>query len=1248
MSKDKNHQASFQFYISYARDDETLYKSLYQHLSPLKQGRSINLWDTHRSTPAGSNRTMLNDEYIKKAQIILLLVSASYLSNEDCQNEKQKALQRQREGHNVKVVSILLRDCLWDTDSDFKETIILPKVGVAIDKWPQQNDPGRKIADDAGKNIAKELNLIMIQHFSQTPFSSKEMQLLSQQTVDLSNPYVGLRPFEFHESHYFYGRKNLTEKTIRSIGNCLRQQKPENKCYRLLSVIGPSGSGKSSLVQAGVLPGLLQRGRGGILSKSPSWIFLDTITPGYDPLLRIAATLQPHLPSYTNNREIQNILMSSEYGLRILTNEILHNSRKHNPPEPPEYIFMVIDQFEEAFTQTSANNFTAFLDRLIVAATDPDSRLITIIVLRADFYDKLLDLPDKYRELGKFLRQNKVEVESIEIDKIEEIIIEPARQAKMRFEPEVIDNLLKDVNNQKHALPLLQFSLQSLHQESNGTDITMQEYKKLGNGGGIRGILKKHVNETYQSLSPEEKMAAQLLFLKLITINTDDRKTIMRRDVSLLSCLEGLSKSRRRIMQNTIDKFIKARLITIDSDPDILGSGTIMVLRISHEALLSEWDLLKKWCQEKDNEIYYREEVRLRTNEWLQINKTQKLLYRGYDLNRLQKLYKQNLLEKSQIEFYIKSNQRSWRIKGAYILLAVVIIISAFLTYNYTIRTSAQPSLLVVTTLSDDIKQPEPGSLRFILEDNKLSDGDTITFADHLTGQEIILQADLFIYKNITIKGNNATIDINNITEEDKSSFIKIRGQNRNKIYISPNHIVTFSSLSFTENEVAYHGFIVNDGHLTIENCILYKNIAEYNGGILFNANGTMFINNSWISENKANGNGGAIYNERGLLTITNTKISNNQALRSGGAIYSLLGHVIILGSIIEENTAGDSKTYNKFGGGIYMQNSRLSLLHSSIINNTVDGHGGGIAIAGESAILERTLITGNTAINGSGGGLLVAKNTANNRPATVEIRFTDYPDNREPASEFYIGKNKLSSTNGNLAPNIYPDISGTIINNNPHITVINNINSPVTGNPPPTVNLPENNKGIYLGTLDIDRFCQQQRGFTPEDLQTQENPKQRQIFSRGETYILNTSLVTCIPYSSSESTPGIPRHFPAKNICKDQFPDQGNHLIDRLADFYDHSSWQCYKDVEKVDIHVTNIDGLNRFCKEELGYARIYENTKKNAYDWNCEDEKGNIIGISITDLCRFLVNDTENVVFDRLANYDDPDGWECWRPKQ
>jgi WD40 repeat protein/energy-coupling factor transporter ATP-binding protein EcfA2 len=426
--------------------------------------------------------------------------------------------------------------------------------------------------------------------------------------ANLPNPYKGLKAFEEADTGDFYGRDTLTQQLIER----LQPQSDVAEGDHLLVIVGPSGSGKSSVVKAGLIPEL----RAGAVVGSETWFYADMVS-GLHPMEEMEAAL---LRVAVNPPEsLLNQLREDERGLLRAVKRVL--------PEDNTELVIFIDQFEEVFTLTEDEaERQHFLNSLFVAVTEPRSRLRLLITLRADFYDR----PLSYHTFGELVRDYTHIVLPLSPQELESAIVEPAHRVGVSLEPGLGAAIIGDVRDQPGALPLLQYALTQLFEQRDGLWLTQDAYERIG---GAMGALAKRAETIYENLSPTAQETARQLFLRLVTLGEgteDTRRRVFRSELNALG--------NDAIMDQVIDTFGSQRLFTFDHDPQTREP----TLEVAHEALIREWRRLREWLDNAREDLRTQRQLNSATREWLSANKDTSYLARGNRLGAFEALREMN------------------------------------------------------------------------------------------------------------------------------------------------------------------------------------------------------------------------------------------------------------------------------------------------------------------------------------------------------------------------------------------------------------------------------------------------------------------------------------------------------------------------------------------------------------------------------------------------------------------------------
>ena len=477
-----------------------------------------------------------------------------------------------------------------------------------------------KKPDERYENIllfAEDLQKIM--SFVNGQIIDQTQPLITIAQTEVVNPYKGLQAFQEQDAVNFYGRKALVEQLISRFSDTPLAELSQGE-HRFLAVVGPSGSGKSSVVKAGLIPALRQ----GAVSGSENW-FMVEMTPGNYPLEELESALWR--VAVDPPPSLLEPLQKDERGLvRVLKRLLPQDKNKENPSQ----LLLLIDQFEELFTLVQdVDERTHFLNNLITALTDFNSRLWIVITLRADFYDRPLQFP----KLGKLLRSRTELVLPLSPDELKQTIIKPIKPLGITAQPELVLTILNDVNEQAGALPLMQYALTELFERRNDHELTVDTYREIG---GVTGALTRRANEIYSNLDSASQEVTRQLFLRLVTLgegSKDTRRRVLRSELinidTKLNAKNHDLQTNERIMDTVLAVYGRYRLLTFDYDP-ITREPTV---EVAHEAILHQWDRLRNWLDESRADVRLQRMLTAATDEWRDNNHDQGFLLRGSRLD---------------------------------------------------------------------------------------------------------------------------------------------------------------------------------------------------------------------------------------------------------------------------------------------------------------------------------------------------------------------------------------------------------------------------------------------------------------------------------------------------------------------------------------------------------------------------------------------------------------------------------------
>jgi DNA-binding SARP family transcriptional activator/ABC-type glycerol-3-phosphate transport system substrate-binding protein len=410
---------------------------------------------------------------------------------------------------------------------------------------------------------------------------------------ELRNPYKGLRAFLEADAGDFFGREAVTRRLIRSMAE-------DDATARFLAVVGPSGSGKSSVVRAGLVPAL----RRGAIPGSERWYVIDVL-PGPRPFREIETALLGVAvdPPPSLIEELER----DELGLVRAVDRVL--------PDAQAELLIVLDQLEEVFTLVAdETERTHLLASVRAAALAPESRVRIVTTLRADFYDAPLSVPG----FGDLLAARTEAITPMSPEELERAIVAPADNAGLVVEPRLLAEMIAEVAHRPGAaLPLLQYALTELAERANDGVLSLDSYRRIGR---VSGALARRAEQLFEPMNETGRDACRQLFLRLVTLGegTEDTRRRVRRS-------ELLTLTDPRAMDGVIDTFGQHRLLSFDRDPDTREP----TVEIAHEAILREWVRLREWIDASRDQLRLRAKISASASEWIQAEQSHDFLLTG-------------------------------------------------------------------------------------------------------------------------------------------------------------------------------------------------------------------------------------------------------------------------------------------------------------------------------------------------------------------------------------------------------------------------------------------------------------------------------------------------------------------------------------------------------------------------------------------------------------------------------------------
>ena len=601
-----------------------------------------------------------------------------------------------------------------DTRQDFADelTLLREQAGLTV------RDVARALAAPAstvggyyaGRHLppSRLLRMILQCHGVEHPVTEKWLAALrrvrrapGRRPTTAPVPYRGLASFQVQDADWFYGREKLTEVLIEHV----RQLYGTGG---LLAVVGPSGSGKSSLLRAGLIPAL-RSGAAGI-PGSATWPAV-VLTPGAYPTRELAvklASLTGDDPDGLNRVLLAEPARSGELVRRALRAD---GGRR---------LLIVVDQLEEAFTACQdERERRVFVTALQSAAScgpdDAEPAALVVASLRADFYAQALGYP----ALTSALQDRQVLVRPMNEAELRSVITGPASRARLDVEDGLTEVLLRDLAPASHdgrashdgpaahdpgALPLLSHALLTTWEHSRrSSKLTVADYQE---SGGIRGAVASTAEGVYRGFTPAQQDVARQIFIRLVHVADDTANTRRRvpREELLL---------RHGDAQPVLDAFIGKRLITAQTDD----------VEIAHEALLLAWPRLREWIDHDRAGVRVHRQLTTAADMWQESGRDPGALYGGGRLASAEEWAAQpahaadlNILEREFLDASVERRiaeqrtarqrtRRLQRLAGAFAVLTLVAGALAVVTYQEKQAASYQRDLAISRQVATEANQ---------------------------------------------------------------------------------------------------------------------------------------------------------------------------------------------------------------------------------------------------------------------------------------------------------------------------------------------------------------------------------------------------------------------------------------------------------------------------------------------------------------------------------------------------------------
>ena len=437
-----------------------------------------------------------------------------------------------------------------------------------------------------------EATITVINYYYHDPVDlpGQKFSPVNQPAEKLVCPYRGLLHFRPEDSENFFGRGLVVQELVKAVER-----------QKFVAVLGASGSGKSSVVLAGLVPALQHIG---------NWRFTH-FRPGTDPFYNLALALVPlYVPAddatdrLTQARKLANNLQNSTLLLPDVLSQIRRESHQQR-------LLLIADQFEELYTHCPLKEpQTRFLDTILptfsAAATTPPT-VVLAVTMRADFLSQAL----AHRDFADMLQNQDFKLGAMAPDELRQTIEQPAINQGVAFEAGLVDRILNDVKGEPGNLPLLEFALTALWQHCHARQLTHATYEAIGQ---VKGALALYAEECFDALTPAEQEQAKRVFVQLVNPVHDAA------DTRRLATRDEVGETH----WNLVQKLANYRLVV--TTEDVVKHESVEVV---HEALIRNWKRLKDWMSSDFEFRSWQERLRFKLEDWERTHHEEEALLAG-------------------------------------------------------------------------------------------------------------------------------------------------------------------------------------------------------------------------------------------------------------------------------------------------------------------------------------------------------------------------------------------------------------------------------------------------------------------------------------------------------------------------------------------------------------------------------------------------------------------------------------------
>jgi WD40 repeat protein/transcriptional regulator with XRE-family HTH domain len=531
-----------------------------------------------------------------------------------------------------------------------------------------------------------------------TWFAAPPEESVNTDTQGKPCPYRGLIAFQEADAPFFFGREIYVQQLQKAVAD-----------HAFLLIEGASGSGKSSIVFAGVIPALRKQG---------GWQ-IAACRPAQEPFSSLAFALLPHLQGEIKDEldraaEHHLLLTSWLRGERTVAESV---SAIQDKQDREQRLFLFIDQFEELYTLTPDKaGQIRFLDALLSLCQNEllAGRVTVCLTLRADFKGQALS----YRPFTDALQGHTYQLGPMNSAEMEQVIRLPAQMMGVGFEAGLVDRLLEDVGDEPGNLPLLEFALEAMWQHEAG--LTHAAYREIG---GVDGAIGAHADK-FLNRQALDKQAVRRVFMQLVQpgLGTEDTRRIAQK--------EEIGLENWALVQALADE----RLLVTGRDND-----NHEIAEIAHEALIRNWLTLQAWL-DRDREFrVWQERLRTIVNQWQQDDRHESYLLRGHQLAEAEGWFEERagrlteaeqafiqdsmvLAEQREAERLARQRRRGRLRVGvtAVSIIFIVVTIAALIAFNQWAIAAAERAKSVAAEATARAAQIEAEALGTVEADQRL------------------------------------------------------------------------------------------------------------------------------------------------------------------------------------------------------------------------------------------------------------------------------------------------------------------------------------------------------------------------------------------------------------------------------------------------------------------------------------------------------------------------------------------------